>query len=205
MKLHISNLFIAGALACALGNSATAATVFKLTADACTGTCGTSPFGTVTLDQLNSNTVNVTVDLIPGERFAGTGAGEALEFNLTTSSFTIQNLTSGFDVGPAPATASAFGSFLQSIDCSACQGGKASNPAGPLSFDVTSASGIQISDFVANGKGYYFASDIFGVNGNTGNVAAVGSQSAVPEPGTTALLGAGLASIGVLRRRMKIS
>jgi hypothetical protein len=201
MKNVFLKIFITSALACALGNSATAATVFTLTEDACTGTCGTSPYGTVTLNQINSNTVNVTVDLTSSEGFAGTGAGEALEFNLSAPSFTIGDLSAGFAVGPAPAHASAFGTFLQSIECLLCQGGNANNLGGPLSFNVNSASGIQISDFLANSKGYFFASDIVGTNANTGNVAAVGSQSAVPEPGTTMLLSAGLAVIGLLRRR----
>src|SRR5580765_3456260 len=55
---------------------------FNLTQDACTGTCGTAPFGTVTLTDNGSGGVNVSVALKAGENFAGTGAGDALEFNL---------------------------------------------------------------------------------------------------------------------------
>jgi len=41
-------------------------TIFNLTQDACSGGCGTAPFGTVTLSQTTSTMVTVTVRLNPG-------------------------------------------------------------------------------------------------------------------------------------------
>jgi hypothetical protein len=111
---------------------------------------------------------------------------------------TIGSLTSGFSAGSSD-KASAFGNFAWSIHCDVCKGGKVTNPAGPLSFTVSSGTGVTIPDFVANGGGYYFASDIRGTNGNTGNVAA-GGPAETPEPAAAWLLGAGLVMLAGVRR-----
>lgn len=192
--------------------SAHAATItYTLDTDACSGSggCGAGPYGTITLVDNGSGTsafVTVTETLASGERYAGTGAGDALEFNVT-GPITITNITANFAIGPAPDTASAFGSFLASVTCSTCQGGQVGNPAGPLSFNVGSATGVTVSSFTANSGGFTFASDIFG-NGNTGNVGVSGSgvvQSTTPEPATVVLTLAGLALLGggSFRRRIR--
>lgn len=193
-----------------LAVSAQAATItYTLNQDGCSGTCGTSPFGTITLTDtgVGSTTVTVTETLKAGERFAGTGAGDALEFNVDKA-ITIGNISAGFGIGPAPDTASTFGTFLYSIACTSCSGGNAGNPTGPLTFTVTNAGGLTINDFIANAGGYFFSSDIFGTNGNTGNVAAMsgttGGGSPTPEPGTILLSLAGMGLIGLSSVRKRV-
>jgi len=175
---------------------------YTLTQDGCTGTCGTGPFGTIKLTDNgsgNSAFVSVLVTLSANENFSGTGAGDALEFNVAGGVISAASITSGFGVGPAPDTASTFGTFLLSVSCTSCQGG--SGPSGPLSFNVGGPSGVTIGSFTANGGGFFFASDIAGNNGKTGNVAAIGTTSTVPEPISSALVGGGLLSLFLLRRR----
>jgi len=176
--------------------------IFSLTQDGCTGTCGAGPFGTITVAQgVNNQTVTVTETLATGVEFIKTGAGNALEFNLLGDpNITIAGLTAGFSVGPAPQTASTFGTFDYSILCSGCGKGASSPLPGPLTFTTTDGSILTPLDFVGNAGGYFFASDVIGVNGNTGNVAALGPTS-LPEPGTLAMFGVGL--IGLIATRRK--
>jgi hypothetical protein len=204
-------IFLAVCGGLALLPAVEAATVFTFNMDACSGTCGATPFGTVSLAQTGAGGagtfVTVTEVLAANERFAGTGAGDALEFNVT-GPITIGNITAGFGLGPAPDTASAFGTFLESVSCTACQGGNANNVTGPLSFTVSRASGVSIADFTVNARGYYFASDIVGNNGNTGNVGTAGPGANIqstPEPATLALTGLGLLGLGAFGRRLRKS
>jgi hypothetical protein len=181
----------------AFANAAVANALFILDRDACAGTCGTGPFGTVTLMQTSPILVTITEQLSQGELFAGTGAGQAFEFNVSHA-VTIGNLAAGFIAGPTPATASAFGSFIFSVSCSVCQRGKLTNPGGPLSFTVSAPAGLTIADFLPNDRDYLFASDIRVTNGNTGNVAVLSNgfvtpanaaaNDPVPEPATSALV-----------------
>ena len=186
--------------------------VFQLTLDACTGTCGTSPFGTVTLVQTATGVVTVTETLkatTPAEGFIATGAGKSLDWNLTGNPvITIGFLTPGF-ASTGATSASTFGNFEYSVDCggiSCGPGASVTNP-GPLSFTVTDAAGVNVSDFIGNAGNFFFASDIIGANGNTGNVGAgPGTVTPpVPEPSSLLLFGIGVAAAAGLARRKMVS
>src|SRR5689334_19443635 len=92
--------------------------VFTLNESGC---CGSGPFGTVTLDQTTANLVTVTETLNPGVNWAGTGAGEALEFNILndpaiTITIAAAN-TANFSAGVGSAQASPYGTFDYFIHC----------------------------------------------------------------------------------------
>jgi hypothetical protein len=197
IKFGLSAVTAAALFLCGLSASASATTIYTLSYDGCTGSCGAGPFGTVALDQTTPTTITVTVTLRGSERFAGSGAGDALEFNVQGGPI-LSNIPTGFAVGPSPDHASTFGWFLESVTCTACQGANIKNPAGPLSFTVSSADGLTPLDFQPNANGYYFASDIVGQTGNTGNVGA--ANAAVPEPASLALLALGLCGFAFVRR-----
>jgi hypothetical protein len=191
--------------ALAFGSPAVHADVIKysLTNDMCSGGCGTSPFGTVTVSSVNSTTVDVNVTLGPNnpiEVFAKTGAGndEALEFNIASN----PTLTLSTNTPPTPSgvtlslSSPSTGEF--SVTCTSCGPGTSNTTPGPLDFDLSVASGSLTPEDFTKTSGNFFTADIG--TGCTGpgahnsftcaNTGVVGAPTAVPVPAP--LIGHGL-------------
>jgi hypothetical protein len=217
----LSRLFfaLAALTMVSLGHAAKADTIYTLNYDSCSGGCGTTGqgsssnnFGYVTLHQVNSSTVSVTVTLASGvgldTDFVNTGNGsnhEPFAFNVDKS-ITVTNISNPyFTVGPSPDAISGLGTFSNTIACtSSCpSGASGANLLGnSLIFTTADGSALNISDFIANSEGYFFAADVIGPSGNTGEVASTGVTTTgnnVPEPTSIALLGSSLMALGAAR------
>jgi hypothetical protein len=161
-------------------------------------TTGTSQ-GTVTLTQVSATEVDVKVALTTSPQVLIVNSGgpghTPFVFNLdaaaagATVTVLPSSHTSPAAFGPpgGSTTVNTYGTFTNSIAYQGSNGGVGHGNPGPLDLSVVLATGISISDFVANAGGFFFAADLFGTNGATGNVA---SNAGVAVPGP--IFGAGL-------------
>lgn len=164
----------------------------------------------VDLEQVSSTDVLVTATLTDGAQwFVDTGSGQhpGFAFNITGDpGIAITNLSSPWTSSEAHLTSvvtggPALGTFDYFID-NPGPGASAKN-AGPLSFDVTLASGLSVNDFVANSAGYYYVADIMDAAGATGLSGINAAPTSVPEPTSIYLFGAvGFGVMISLRRRL---
>ena len=161
-------------------------------------TVGPGDYGTVTLHQVDSDTVNVSVNLTSGVGFVNTGL-EPFTFNLDSSLPTltagdITNITTGFALNAtSPIDNDGAGSFTYGLTCTTavCGTGGSAPFSGPLSFDIN-LTGITEASFIANASGNSFAADICtaftagsGCSGATGVTFAASGGTTTGGPGTT--------------------
>ena len=154
----------------------------------------------------NGTTVDVTVDLFGTNMFVKTGAGDDQAFKFNAVDVVLGDIT--VDQNNPPQTLAAqtgafngdgTGDFSFGIACTTCGGGASDAFSTDIIFHVASATIADLT--VPNNLGNVFVADIIGSTGNTGVVDATGPVTPVPEPATLALLGIGLAGVGIMRRR----
>ncbi|WP_296598167.1 PEPxxWA-CTERM sorting domain-containing protein [Phenylobacterium sp.] len=220
----------AGAVALGAGAASAATYVSKLEYSQAGYT--STPFGTVTIEELDANNVKITVALPGIDKIVDTGNGHvAFAFNLsdnpnstvtvlspTPSSFTYAGEKSaGYKMSPFGQT------WTNAIVC--CGQGASNGEPPPLVFKVSNASGISFlgsgNKFTSNTDGtiagytggWWFAVDTFDADrpagGNTFAVAArdvtCTSCSAVPEPATWTMMILGFGGAGAVIRRRRFA
>jgi hypothetical protein len=194
---------------------ASASSIYIFSTSTCSTSCGSAPFGSVTLTQTGT-TVDVLIHLSNGEGYVKTGAGDdqAFKFNATgvaLGDITVDPHTPGLIATTGSYSGDGGGAYTFGINCPTCGGGGSGAFFDDISFHVADA---LIADLVSpNGNGFIFAADILGTNGNTGLVEVTGCStdcvqqqlSEVPEPGSLLLLGSGLVGAAMrLRKRASL-
>ena len=141
-------------------------------------TCGSGPFGTITLKDIGSGEVSIDEELAPNV-FANTGNGTNhpdLAFQLASTSGVTVAFTSGSTGNFAVVNPSTgpFGGFDYAITCTACGSGTSAPNFSSLTFTI-SQTGLSTASF-GSVSGLSFISDLGVWNGSkivaTGEVGA---------------------------------
>jgi hypothetical protein len=182
-------------------------------------------FGTVKIQEINPNRVDITVEFTSlVDMIVDTGNSHvAFAFNLSDNpNSTVSNLSPGFTYQREGSYKNApFGYFSNAITC--CGNGASNGIAGALKFSVNNTSGITFigpgNRFVSNSTGsipnynytggWWFSVDTYDAGrpslANTFAVAArdFSEVVAVPEPATWAMMIIGFGAAGAVLRRQR--
>jgi len=190
---RLTHLFIA-ALACiGLAGTAHAATTFDFQFD---NSGGSEADGTISTPLVGTGTFISPVDLGVGQYALSSLPGFSVQFNIGSDAFGTADIAT--PIGQVAVDITQFGQQLRVVfteNGSPADGG----PHGG-SLDLVNGGGDAVSfePSSAGGHNLYFATANADVPGLFGNYLGL---SAAPEPSSFALLSAGLAGFGFLRRR----
>ncbi|HET7085119.1 MAG TPA: PEP-CTERM sorting domain-containing protein [Rhizomicrobium sp.] len=181
-------------------------------------------YGTVKAHQVNSTTVEITIQLAPKNYLLSTGShvGIAWDMSVVPDSVTIVTQNAPVHSDASQFTVDAlngnygdpgFGNFNYAITPNASSGG--SGTENSIVFDITKAGGLTLTAglFPSNG-GARWAADIgYNCTGSPGQLSCSGTgvvatnDVPVPEPGTWTMSIAGLAGLSflMLQRRRKLA
>ncbi|MFL5298049.1 MAG: PEPxxWA-CTERM sorting domain-containing protein [Phenylobacterium sp.] len=206
MKKLLTSAAVAAALSLIGASSADAAKYFLTVADPGAGLTG-SPYGEVDVLGDGTSSLDITVMLYGTNEFHWTNDvnHHALAFDLVGNpTITISGLASNFSGGPTQAagsnSASPFGAFDYAINFP-----KLTGPMPVIqsfNFTVTGAPHLTLETTHSSLGDTFFATDILGAGGKTGNVGAQ-VPFGVPEPATWALMIMGFGGAGAMLRRQR--
>jgi hypothetical protein len=169
-------------------------------------TCGSPPFGTVTLTQAApGDDLVFTVALAAGDTFARTGVNNAFSFSFATAGETITGLPTNFVQATSPNNNSPFGLFTYAISYNS------GNPVSTLTFDLADSGTLSASDFSLStnpNDGHTFDAAFFEADILVPSDPTVGATNAliaspVPEPTTWAMMILGFCGLGFMAYRRK--
>ena len=147
-------------------------------------TCGSGPFGTVTITQAAPGADAVfTVSLAPGDTFARTGVNNAFSFSFARSGETITGLPTNFAQDTTPNNNSPFGFFTYAISYNS------GTPVSTLTFSLADSGTLSATDFSLStnpNDGHtfiaaYFEADVLVPNDPTVGATNAPIAAAVPE------------------------
>lgn len=186
-------------------------------------------YGTVTLTLMNSGPYQgqIRIDVVMGGsgktfKIIDTGTHEAFSFNTkiagpyNASTFTMSGFVPGypFSANYNPSSNPQFGAFDMALNSTCTNPGSCTPSASSLTFYVGHPNGgfsseLDLVDLTATPEYAYFAVDVLCLTGCSGSgqtgvigVTKPGKTVTTPEPMTLTLLGLGLTTLALVKRRL---